>query len=72
MINSATDRGLKAILGYWEDGAASGGQINDMDAWDAMWDTVTDQYGDNSLVHFEPMNEPHGYSATEWTDIAAA
>ncbi|KAH6614626.1 putative hydrolase [Chaetomium sp. MPI-SDFR-AT-0129] len=72
VIDSATDRGLKVILGYWEDGAASGGRVNDMDAWNAMWDTVTDKYGNNSMVHFEPMNEPHGYSATEWTDMAAA
>ena len=72
VIDSATDSGLKVILAYWEDGVASGGRVNDMDAWNAMWDTVIDQYGDDSLVHFEPMNEPHGYSATEWTDMAAA
>ena len=72
VIDSATDRGLKVILAYWEDGVASGGRVNDVDAWNAMWDTVTDQYGDNNLVHFEPMNEPHGYGATEWTDMAAA
>lgn len=72
VIDSATDRGFNVILAYWEDGAASGGRVNDMDAWNAMWDTVTDQYGSNSLVHFEPMNEPHGYGATEWTDMAAA
>jgi hypothetical protein len=71
VIDSATDRDLKVILAYWEDGAASGGRVNDMNAWNAMWDTVTDQYGNNSLVHFEPMNEPHGYSATEWTNMAA-
>lgn len=72
VIDSASDRGLKVILGYWEDGAASGGRVNDLDAWNAMWDSVAAQYGSNSLVHFEPMNEPHGYSATEWTNIAAA
>jgi len=71
VIDSATDRGLNVIMAYWEDGAASEGRVNDMDAWNAMWDTVIDQYGNNSLAHFEPMNEPHGYSATEWTDMAA-
>lgn len=72
VIDSATDRGLKVILGYWEDGVASGGRVNDLNAWNAMWDTVAEQYGSNCLVYFEPMNEPHGYNAAEWTNIAAA
>lgn len=72
VIDSATDRELKVILAYWEDGVASGGRVNNMDAWNTMWDTVIDQYADSDLVHFEPMNEPHGYSAAEWTDMAAA
>src|SRR5438270_9256374 len=36
-----------------------------------MWKTVTDRYHGNSLVYFEPMNEPHGYSQSQWADIAA-
>ena len=71
VIDVATDRGLKVILAYWEDGAASGGRVNDKDAWNSMWDTVIDQYSTNTLVQFEPMNEPHGYSATAWVDMAA-
>ncbi len=71
-IDAATARGFKVILAYWEDGAASGGRITDMNAFNAMWNTVTSQYGSNSLVYFEPMNEPHGYSAGEWTNVAAS
>ncbi|MQM25898.1 RICIN domain-containing protein [Glycomyces albidus] len=71
-IDAATARGFKVILAYWEDGAASGGRITNMNAFNSMWNTVTSQYGSNSLVYFEPMNEPHGYSATEWTNVAAA
>ncbi|KIL83613.1 hypothetical protein FAVG1_13174 [Fusarium avenaceum] len=71
VIDSATDHQLKVILGYWEDGAASGGKIVDLNAWNHMWDTVVDQYKGNSLVYFEPMNEPHGYTATQWTNVAA-
>lgn len=37
-----------------------------------MWNTITAQYGSNSLVYFEPMNEPHGYSASEWINLAAS
>lgn len=70
-IDAATDRGFKVILAYWEDGAASGGRITNMAAFNTMWSTVTDQYGSNSLVYFEPMNEPHGYSSAEWRDLAA-
>lgn len=71
IIDSALDHDLKVILAYWEDGVASGGRINDLDAWNAMWDSVIEQYVNNTLVYFEPMNEPHGYSGAEWTDIAA-
>ncbi len=71
-IDAATARGFKVILAYWEDGAASGGRITNTAAFDAMWNTVTAQYGSNSLVYFEPMNEPHGYSASAWTNLAAS
>ena len=70
-IDAATARGFKVVLAYWEDGAASGGRITDHAAWNTMWSTVTSQYGSNGLVYFEPMNEPHGYSSTQWRDLAA-
>ncbi|WP_246001368.1 ricin-type beta-trefoil lectin domain protein [Allorhizocola rhizosphaerae] len=72
-IDAATDRGLKVILSYWEDGvAARSGRIVNTGAFNSMWNTVVAKYGANSLVYFEPMNEPGGHSATEWADIAAA
>lgn len=71
VIDAASAHDFKVILAYWEDGAASGGKIVDLDAWNAMWDIVVDQYGNDSLIHFEPMNEPHGYSAEAWKDVAA-
>jgi endoglucanase len=70
-IDAAAERGFKVILTYWEDGAASGGRITNMGAFNSMWDTVVAQYGANSRVYFEPMNEPHGYSATDWMNVAA-
>jgi endoglucanase len=70
-IDAATERGFKVILAYWEDGAASGGRITNLAAWNTMWSSVTNTYGSNSSVYFEPMNEPHGYSSTEWRDVAA-
>jgi hypothetical protein len=73
VIDSATARGMKVILSFWEDGrAGSGGRVSDTNAFNSMWNTVVAKYGSNSLVYFEPMNEPHGYSATEWKNVAAA
>ncbi|MDI5936814.1 MULTISPECIES: hypothetical protein [unclassified Micromonospora] len=40
-IDAAAARGFKVILAYWEDGAASGGRITNLTAWNAMWSTVT-------------------------------
>ncbi|MEB3368935.1 cellulase family glycosylhydrolase [Saccharopolyspora mangrovi] len=70
-IDAAVDKGFKVILSYWEDDASSDGRIVDKAAFDAMWDAVVDRHGANGQVYFEPMNEPHGYSAQEWADIAA-
>lgn len=70
-IDAATERGWKVVLAYWEDGAASGGRVTDYAAWNSMWSEVTSRYGGNDLVYFEPMNEPHGYSSSEWRDVAA-
>ena len=70
-VDAAVERGFKVILAYWEDGAASGGRITDLAAWNTMWSSVTNTYGSNGNVYFEPMNEPHGYSSAEWRDVAA-
>ncbi|HEX5200923.1 MAG TPA: cellulase family glycosylhydrolase, partial [Actinoplanes sp.] len=70
-IDAATERGFKVILAYWEDGAASNGRITNLAAWNSMWSNVTNTYGSNPDVYFEPMNEPHGYSSSEWRNVAA-
>ncbi|MDG4856887.1 ricin-type beta-trefoil lectin domain protein [Streptomyces sp. T-3] len=69
-IDAATAKGLKVVLGYWEE-QTHDGKIDDPAAWNAMWDTIVAKYSSNSLVYFEPMNEPYGYSDTAWADIAA-
>ncbi|CAM3750350.1 RICIN domain-containing protein [Kibdelosporangium persicum] len=70
-IDAATGRGFKVILAYWEDGAASGGRITNLAAWNTMWSSVTNTYGSNPNVYFEPMNEPHGYTSADWRNVAA-
>jgi hypothetical protein len=71
-IDAATAKGWKVILGYWEDQNASGGKITNVSAWNSMWTTVIDAYGGNGNVYFEPMNEPHGYSSSDWRNLAAS
>ncbi|NYH77451.1 hypothetical protein FHR84_000765 [Actinopolyspora biskrensis] len=70
-VDAATENGFKVILSYWEDGASSDGRIADTEAFNAMWDAVASRWRFDGRVHFEPMNEPHGYSAAEWADVAA-
>ena len=72
VIDAATDKGFKVILSYWEGtGAQKDGFIDDEATYWPMWDTVVKAYKGNSKVYFEPMNEPHGYTDTQWADIAA-
>ncbi|MCD9880039.1 glycoside hydrolase family 5 protein [Streptomyces guryensis] len=72
VIDAATDKGFKVILSYWEGtGAQKDGFIDDEATYWPMWNTVVKAYKGNSKVYFEPMNEPHGYTDTQWADIAA-
>jgi hypothetical protein len=70
-IDTATGMGFKVILGYWEGSSHKDGLVDNAGAWTSMWNTVTAKYAGNSLVYFEPMNEPFGYSASAWADTAA-
>ena len=71
-IDAATAQGFKVILSYWEGtGSAKDGLIDNTTSFWAMWSTVTSHYVSNSLVYFEPMNEPYGYSESAWTNILA-
>ncbi|MEH0532707.1 cellulase family glycosylhydrolase [Streptomyces stelliscabiei] len=71
-IDAATAKGFKVVLSYWDDGvAARDGRIVNPSAFEAMWNTVLARYGSNSLVHFEPMNEPAGHSAAEWANVVS-
>jgi hypothetical protein len=71
-IDAATAQGFKVILSYWEGtGSAKDGLIDNTTSFWTMWSTVTSHYASNSLVYFEPMNEPYGYSESAWTNILA-
>lgn len=71
-IDAAVAKGFKVILSYWEGtGSAKDGLVDNMTSYWAMWQTVTSKYASNSLVYFEPMNEPFGYSQSAWANLAA-
>ncbi|WUW89789.1 glycoside hydrolase family 5 protein [Streptomyces sp. NBC_01451] len=72
VIDAASDQGFKVIVSYWEGtGAQKDGFIDDTATFWPMWDRVVKTYKNDEHVYFEPMNEPHGYTDTEWADIAA-
>ena len=70
-IDAALNDGMKVILSYWSQ-STSTGTITDMSGWNTMWDTVVSDYGGNSNVYFEPMNEPYGYSLSQWESICSS
>ena len=70
-IDAAVRHGFKVILSYWEGDNAKDGRVDDQAAFDAMWDTVVDEYGKNPQVYFEPMNEPFGYTLDEWVSLTS-
>jgi ricin-type beta-trefoil lectin protein/cellulase (glycosyl hydrolase family 5) len=71
-IDASVASGFKVILSYWEADNAKDGRVDDPAKFDAMWDTVFKAYGKNPRMYFEPMNEPFGYSLTEWVSLTSS
>lgn len=72
VVDAATDHGFLVILSYWEGtGANKDGYVDDLGAWWSMWDTLVNTYAGNRHVYFEPMNEPHGYTAADWVGLVS-
>ena len=67
-IDAALADGMKVIISAWTE-STSTGTITNMSAWQTMWNTVVSDYGSNSNVYFEPLNEPYGYSLSQWVSI---
>ncbi|WP_188316541.1 cellulase family glycosylhydrolase [Solihabitans fulvus] len=63
-IDAATDLGMKVVLGYWEEtpGGHHKGVVVNPANYVAMWNRVVQDYTNQPLVNFEPMNEPFGYA----------
>jgi endoglucanase len=69
-IDAATGKGMKVILSYWEAANSRDGTVDNLTQFWSMWQTITNKYAGNSLVYFEPMNEPHAYSDADWKNVA--
>lgn len=70
-IDEATGKGMKVILSYWEGDSSRDGKVDNLTQFWSMWQTVVTKYSGDANVYFEPMNEPHGYSDTDWKNLAA-
>lgn len=70
-IDAALADNMKVIISAWTQ-STSTGTITDMAAWNTMWTTVVNQYGGNGNVYFEPLNEPYGYSLSDWVSICSS
>lgn len=70
-VDAALADGMKVIIAAWTE-SSSVGTITNMSAWQSMWSTVVSEYGGNANVYFEPLNEPYGYSASQWISIASS
>jgi hypothetical protein len=71
-IDASLSQGFKVILSYWEANDAKDGRVDVRQEFDAMWDTVVAEYRSSPRVHFEPMNEPFGYSLDEWVSLTSS
>jgi hypothetical protein len=71
IIDAAGQVGYKIILSYWEAASDRDGTVdNDAQYW-SLWQTIVNAYGSSGHVYFEPFNEPYGYSADAWKNLAA-
>jgi endoglucanase len=65
----ALSKGMKVIFAYWE--GIKDGRVDDINLFWTMWQNIIEAYGNSEHVYYEIMNEPHGYSTTEWKNLAA-
>ncbi len=70
-VDACLSSGLNVILCCWEGRAAKDGRVDDLDQFWAQWDRVVSLWSGDARVFFEPFNEPHGYSTSEWSALAA-
>ena len=68
-IDISLSKGMSVILTCWEGNNVKDGKVDNMKDFWTMWKIVTTKYADNPNVYFEILNEPFGYTQTEWGNI---
>jgi hypothetical protein len=71
VIDAATARGFKVILCYWSQDGTNMVPAGFLATFNQMWDTLAARYLSNPLVSFDPINEPIGFTTTQWLNFAA-
>lgn len=69
-IDASIAQGLNVILSQWDQCDSRDGRLDP--GWQRLWDRVVERYGTDDRVLFEIMNEPYGYSASAWLDVASS
>ena len=62
-VNELVAKGLYVDLCCWTE-SSSVGTVDDLSAWQTMWETVDSVYSGNWNIFYEPINEPFGYSTS--------
>ena len=71
VIDAALARGFKVVICYWSQDGTNMVPTSLLPAWNQMWDTVSARYVSNPRVYLDPINEPIGFTTTEWLNFAA-
>jgi hypothetical protein len=59
------------ILTYWAQDGTNMVPTSLLPAWNQMWDTVSAHYLTTPQVYLDPINEPIGFTTTQWLNFAA-
>ena len=62
-VNELVKDGLYVDLCCWTE-KSSVGTVDDLSAWQTMWETVDSVYSGNWSIFYEPINEPYVYSTS--------
>jgi hypothetical protein len=71
VIDSAVAHNFKVVLTYWSQDGTNMVDSSLLPSWQAMWDTITSKYVNQPLVYLDPINEPIGFTTSQWLDFAA-
>ena len=71
VIDSAVAHNFKVVLTYWSQDGTNMVNSSLLPSWQAMWDTITAKYVNQPLVYLDPINEPIGFTTTQWLNFAA-